>query len=85
MPPFAIKQADGSWKGLAVELWDATAHDLGITYQWRELGSPKEMIDRVADGSIDAAVAALSVTPERAERVDFSHPFYDSGLAIAGG
>ena len=30
VPPFAIKQADGSWTGLSVELWDGLASDLGV-------------------------------------------------------
>jgi ABC-type amino acid transport substrate-binding protein len=42
-----------------------------------------EMIDAVADGSADAAVAALTMTADREQRLDFSHPFYASGLAIA--
>jgi ABC-type amino acid transport substrate-binding protein len=41
------------------------------------------MLAAVADGSADAAVAAISVTPEREKSVDFTQPFYASGLGIA--
>lgn len=33
-------------------------------------------------GSIDVAVSALTITPERAAKVDFTKPYYESGLSI---
>ena len=41
------------------------------------------MLDGVASGSLDVAVAALTITPEREQLLDFTHPFYSTGLAIA--
>jgi ABC-type amino acid transport substrate-binding protein len=41
------------------------------------------MIEGLREGSFDAAVAALTVTPERETLIDFSHPFHTSGLGIA--
>ena len=80
--PFAMKGPDGEWTGIAIELWRRIAEDLGREYEWRELPLPG-ILDGVADGSLDAAVAALSVTPDREQRMDFSHPFHSSGLGIA--
>ena len=34
-------------------------------------------------GRFDAAIGAITITPERAARVDFSHPAHRSGVAIA--
>ena len=41
------------------------------------------MIDGVAAGKFDVAVAALTVTAAREEMLDFSAPFYTTGLGIA--
>lgn len=81
-PPFAMRRADGSWTGIGVELWKRVAADVGLKYEWRELPLP-ELLRGVTDGSLDAAVAAISVTAEREERMDFSHPYHPSGLGIA--
>ena len=43
----------------------------------------KGLAEGVAEGSLDAAVAALSVTGLRREMVDFTQPFYSTGLGIA--
>ena len=61
-PPFAIKQADNTWSGLSVELWQAIATDLQLSYVWRELDLAG-LLQGVADGSLDVAVAALTITP----------------------
>jgi polar amino acid transport system substrate-binding protein len=43
----------------------------------------KEMLQQTAEGRIDAAAAALTVTAEREQRLDFTHPFFTSGLGVA--
>lgn len=81
-PPFAIKNPDGTWSGLSIDLWNRVAEELNITTTWREMGAPESLITGVTDGSIDASIAAITVTAERAKAVDFSQPFYNSGLGI---
>jgi ABC-type amino acid transport substrate-binding protein len=43
----------------------------------------EEMLEATASGEVDAAAAALTITTEREQMVDFSHPFFTSGLGIA--
>jgi len=81
-PPFAIKQDDNTWSGLSIELWQAIAMDLQLSYTWRELDLPG-LLQGVADGSLDVGVAALTITPERERLFDFTHPYYITGLGIA--
>jgi len=81
-PPFAIRAEDGTWSGLSIDLWRAVADDLGLTYQLEER-ELEGLLAGLRDGSLDAAVAALTVTAERESSFDFSHPFYSSGLGIA--
>ena len=80
-PPFAMQGANGVWHGLSIDLWDKIAADLNWEYtlEQRDLNG---LLTGVQDGSVDLAVAALTITSEREELFDFSHPFYTSGLGI---
>jgi ABC-type amino acid transport substrate-binding protein len=82
IPPFAMRDADGHWRGIAIDLWTGVADQLGVDYRYVDMGLA-EMLDAVAAGRADAAVAALTITSAREKRVDFSHPFHTSGLGIA--
>lgn len=81
-PPFAMRDEDGQWVGIGIDLWSRIAGELGLDYELRE-ATLAEMIDEVAAGRADASVAALTITAEREARVDFTHSFYPSGLGIA--
>jgi polar amino acid transport system substrate-binding protein len=80
-PPFAIKTAAG-WEGITIELLRRIAEVQGFDYRLQEMGL-QEMLQQTAEGRIDAAAAALTVTAEREEQVDFTHPFFTSGLGVA--
>ncbi len=82
VPPFSIKQEDGSWHGISIELWRQIAESLGLDYRLREMGL-KAMLTAVERKQVDAAVAALTITSERERRMDFTHPFLSTGLGIA--
>jgi ABC-type amino acid transport substrate-binding protein len=81
-PPFAMQRPDGAWSGLSVGLWKAVADDLRLPFRLVP-ADRKTALNGVADGRFDAAVGALSVTPTGEQRVDFTQPFYATGLAIA--
>ena len=80
--PFAIKEADGTWRGISIDLWRRVADQMHLRYRFEET-SLSGLVDGVADGSLDAAVAALTVTGPRHRLVDFTQPFYSTGLGIA--
>ncbi|WP_123630633.1 transporter substrate-binding domain-containing protein [Salinisphaera orenii] len=81
-PPFVFTAEDGSFSGISITLWEVVAESLGVDYDYRprEL---RELFSGLEDGTLDISVAALTVTAERERRVDFSYPFYSTGLAIA--
>jgi polar amino acid transport system substrate-binding protein len=81
-PPFAIRQPDGTWTGISVDLWEEIAAELGYTFEWRETDL-SGLLAGVEAGELDAGVAALTVTAEREIAMDFTHPFHVSGLGIA--
>lgn len=82
--PFVIKDADGELGGISVELWRAIADDLELAYELKEYPyNVQDLLDAVAAGEVDAAIAAFTITAEREESVDFTHPYFQTGLGIA--
>lgn len=81
-PPFSMKTADGKWTGLSIDLWRQIAAELNLQYEFRER-TLEQLLDGVVDGSLYAAVAALTITPEREQKFDFTHSFYTTGIGIA--
>jgi polar amino acid transport system substrate-binding protein len=74
-PPFSMKEADGTWSGISVELWKRGASDLHVQYRFAE--------EPTVPGQIDVAVAALTVTADRERNMDFVQPFFSTGLGVA--
>lgn len=79
--PFAMKEEDGTWRGISIELWQHIANQMHLRYRFQET-SLSGLTNGVEDGSLDAAVAALTVTGPRHRLVDFTQPFYSTGLGI---
>ena len=82
IPPFAIKRQDGSWGGLSIDLWREIAAENDWEFEVRELPL-SDLLAGVKQGELDAVVAAVTVTHDREEVMDFTHPFHSSGLGIA--
>ena len=81
-PPFVIKRADGTLHGISIDLW-RIAERLHLRYEFSEQATVQSLLAGTAEGSFDAAVAALTVTADRDRIVDFTQPFYSTGLGIA--
>lgn len=81
-PPFLEKDANGRYLGVAYDLWEDVARDLGLKFTTREFDL-EGLLEAVRRGAVDVGISALSMTPEREAQMDFSQPFYYSGLGIA--
>jgi polar amino acid transport system substrate-binding protein len=82
-PPFVMKTADGTWQGISIELWQRVAKEMDLRYRIVEAATVQDLLDGVAAGKFDVAVAALTVTAARERSVDFTQPFYATGIGIA--
>ena len=81
-PPFIIEEEDGSYSGLTIALWEHIAEQTGVDYSYEEQ-SIQGLLKGVESGELYASAAALTITSDREEIVDFTHPFYVTGLGIA--
>jgi ABC-type amino acid transport substrate-binding protein len=82
VPPFAMKRADGTWEGISIDLWNRAAEKLDLETVIAE-ADQEGLFTGVREGRFNAAVAAITVTAEREQEFDFSHPIYSTGLGIA--
>jgi ABC-type amino acid transport substrate-binding protein len=81
VPPFAMKEPGGRWEGIVVELWAAIAEDLGLDYELRQY-SRDEVEQALRSGEVTLVLTAIA-TAESEPRIEFSHPYYSTGLGIA--
>lgn len=82
-PPFSMKGQDGAWEGISIDLWRHIAERLHLHYRIEDRGSVQDLVDAVASGQVDVAVAALTVTADRRKVMDFTQPFFETGLGVA--
>ncbi|RBP03767.1 amino acid ABC transporter substrate-binding protein (PAAT family) [Roseiarcus fermentans] len=83
VPPYGHAEPDGTIDGVSVDLWRRAAEVLGREYRLVPVAQMTAVLDGVARGDYDAAIGAITITPERLARVDFSYPAHRSGVAVA--
>jgi polar amino acid transport system substrate-binding protein len=79
-PPFSL-QREGQIMGLEIDWMQAIAEELGYTVQFLDIDFPG-LIPALKSRRIDAVIASLTVTPERAANVDFTEPYYTVSSAV---
>jgi len=78
--PFEFKEGD-KYVGFDIDLWDAIAKDIGVTYELRPMDFAG-IIPALQTGQVDVALAGITIKPERQAVIDFSDGYYDSGLLL---
>ncbi len=79
--PFSFTE-NGALVGFSIDLWNAVAREAGFEFEMRDVETVPQMLEALKAREADVAIAALSITAERHATMDFSQPFYDSGLQI---
>lgn len=74
-PPFTYHNDDGSLAGLDVELGTALAEKLGVEVEFQEAAWDSLLIG-IDSGRFDTVINSVSITDARAEKYDFSDPYY---------
>src|SRR5271155_3939559 len=82
-PPFAIKDEQGNWSGISIDLWRRVAERLKLRYRFVDAVSVTSLLENLESGDFDIAVAAITVTPARQQLVDFSVPYFHTGTGVA--
>ncbi len=83
VPPYGYVDTDGSISGVSVDLWRRVAEQMEWTFKLIPVSDMETILAGLEQGRFDAAIGAITITPERSARVDFSYPAHRSGVAIA--
>lgn len=79
--PFEFEQ-DGEYVGFDIDIINTIAEEVGFEVDLQTTNFDG-MIPGLQTGTFDIAIAGMTITEERAQSVDFTNPYYKSGLRIA--
>lgn len=77
--PFGYIDANGKPAGYDVVYGDRIADDLGVTAKYVPVDAAART-EVLASNKVDITLANFTVTPERAEKVDFANPYFKVSL-----
>lgn len=82
-PPCVIVEKGGQKPiGFDVDVLDTICRNAGIQIRYVFPDSFPDLINGVEDKRYDAAISGITITGERESRIDFTHPYLNSGLSI---
>ena len=80
--PFEFENDNGEMVGIDLDLLAAIAEDQGFEYELQVIGF-SAAVTALEAGEVDGVIAGMSITDERAQKYDFSEPYFDSGVGMA--
>ena len=78
-PPFVFKEL----RGFCIDLAKVICKENNLTPKFVRYDSVPELIDAVESQECHIGFSGITITADREKRVDFSQPFFDSGLSVA--
>lgn len=79
--PMEYRDDNNELVGFDIDLGNALAEELGVTVEWKDTS-----FDAIFTGldakQYDAAIAGISITPERQENMTLSSPYIANGIVI---
>lgn len=79
--PFSFEK-DGKRVGVDIDIANLLANKLGVTAKIIVPNSFSELIPMLQADKIDIIIAGMSITFAREKLIDFSTPYFDTGLSI---
>ena len=79
--PFGYVDENGKNQGFDIYFTDRIAKDLGVKVEYISL-DPASRVEYAETAKVDIVAANFTVTPERAEKVDFSLPYMKVSLGV---
>lgn len=68
--------------GFSIDLLDLAAAQLGVTVSYERFDTFAEMMSAVEMGTVDGAIANISITADRERIMDFTQPIFDGGIQV---
>lgn len=80
--PFNFQGDDGELTGIDIEILKAIAEEQGFEYELQSY-QLSGLLQALESEQADVGLAALTITDERKNTMDFSDPYYESGSSFA--
>ncbi|MCH7761195.1 basic amino acid ABC transporter substrate-binding protein [candidate division TA06 bacterium] len=81
-PLFETKDAGGNLVGFDIDLMNGLCEEMGVKAEFVVVPFDG-IIPGLENEKYDAIISAMTITPKRGERVNFTQPYYLSGQSIA--
>ena len=79
--PFGYVDENGTYQGYDIELANRLGQDLGVDVELVSTEAANR-VEYLQTGKVDVILANFTVTPERAEAVDFADPYMNVALGV---
>ena len=79
--PFEYRAANGTIIGFDIDLIKKILTDQGYTVEVQDIGFDS-LIPALQTGKINVIAAAMTITEERKQQVDFSNPYYEANQTV---
>ncbi len=80
--PFEVRLENGSFYGFDIALGEAIAKELGLKVDYIDTDFAGIILS-LNSGKFDIAMSAMTITEERKKSINFSDPYFDTGLSLA--
>ena len=60
--------------GFSIDLWNEVARRMQVKFEWKLVTTMPEPLEAVPSGNTDVAMAAITITPERENSLEFFAP-----------
>ncbi len=79
--PFVMIKGD-KIDGYSIDLWKKIAEQLDLDYRFVKSPGVSGKLQNLMEKRTDVAIGGISITEERERKIDFTHPYFNTGLGI---
>ena len=81
-PPILMVSKSGKVSGIGSDFWQELSQTLELDHELIPYSTAKEALEALADGKLDLAIGAISITSERIAKFDFTQPVARDNLTL---
>jgi polar amino acid transport system substrate-binding protein len=81
VPPYVILE-NNQESGAVIDLWEAVADSMDVTYRYQKFETYPELMDAVHNGTIDMSLIPRTITRERLSNSRLTVPFLDTRVGV---
>lgn len=80
--PFVIVNGEEEPEGFSIDVWKTIASELELNYYFLKSSQISGVLEDIVEERIDVGIGAIAINNLREQLVDFSYPYYHTGLGV---